>query len=476
MKKLLIKQREKSSLFQLWPIFFTYSLVSVVYSVILINIVNISGIIWPYTSFHVHAIQSSLILSVRSWMWAIAGLFFGLLADRFNRKILFIITTSFSAFSCILFGIIPNSNHKNLWNFFIIASIIAGIGLGGNYPLVHSISSDFLTESQRSQFFGIYYALNLILSNAGMILSAIAFKHGWWRIFFIIIGLLLGGSIVILIVFLKEPPRAHHSSKKLAHILKKEKINYNYQLNRMSFRQSILTTTNIVAIIEGIFTCILFDVILFLIIPYLKEPPINLDSNNVSILFVIFALPAIIISVAFFAQKVDRWAQKGIKIRVDFIIISVTLSVVGLIVAFLTPLDYVSTGGQINWGEVFKKPSFWLFGIIIFTIITARVLYLTNQPPVLQAINLPEAQGFISSVNQFLEIFASGLAPLVGAAALKYTNNNFLLTALICSSIGIPGIFLWIYARTKIINDIANIQSILEKRADVLHQSPIIEP
>ncbi|RLI63350.1 MAG: hypothetical protein DRO88_10150 [Promethearchaeia archaeon] len=458
--------KEKSPLFKLWPIFLTYGIVSLIYSSVLINIVQISNLIWPSIPFHIHAIESSLILSFRSWLWAFAGLLFGMLADRINRKVLFLITTSFTAISCLMFTIIPSHFGNNILLFFIISNAIAGIGLGGNYPLVHSISSDYLTESQRSQFFGIYYGINLVLSNLGMIISAIAFKQGWWRWFFLAVGILLAVCLVILALFLKEPPRAHHSSKKLALVLKKSKIAYNYQLTRESFSKSILKTTNIVAIIEGIFTCILFDVILFLIIPYLKEPPINLDSNNVSILFVIFAFPAIILTAVVFAQKVDQLAHKGITVRVDFIIIAVSVSVVGLIVAFLTPLDYIATDGYIDWKTVLTKPSFWLFGLIIFAIITARVLYLTNQPPVLQAINLPEAQGFISSVNQFLEIFASGLAPVIGAAALTLTHNDYLLTALICSAIGIPGVFLWIYARTKIKKDIADIQAILEERAE----------
>lgn len=460
-------------LVKLWPIFLAYSIVSFIYSAVLINIVNISGLIWPGQAFHQHAVQSGLILSIRSWMWAGTGLIFGILADRFQRKGLFAITSGFTAISCLLFGFIPEDSGSHLYILFILANAICGIGLGGNYPIVSSITNDALDENQRSQFFGIYYALNLITSNAGMIIAAIAFDQGWWQLFFKIIGMGMIITIILLFIFYKEPPRAHKSSEVLAAALKATKTEYQFQLNRKTFRQSIMKPTNIVAIIEGIFTCILFEVILFLIIPYLKEPPLSIDSNNVSILFVVFALPAIILSALVFAQKADKLAKRGIKVRVDFIIASVSISVIGLILAFLLPLENLASNGNIQWGDVIQKPIFWIFGFLIFCIVSARVLYLTNQPPVIQAINLPEAQGFISSVNQFLEIFASGLAPLIGAAALQLTTNNYLLTAFICSAIGIPGAFLWIYARKRIDEDIANINQILEDRAQELHQASL---
>ncbi len=96
------------------------------------------------------------------------------------------------------------------------------------------------------------------------------------------------------------------------------------------------------------------------------------------------------------------------------------------------------------------------------------IIYNINQPPVLQAVNLPEAQGKISSWNQFLETIGQGIGPIIASLLLIATLNNFVSTALILFLIAIPGAIIWAYARRKINADVENISRILSTRAEEL--------
>ena len=98
-------------------------------------------------------------------------------------------------------------------------------------------------------------------------------------------------------------------------------------------------------------------------------------------------------------------------------------------------------------------------------------IWFVNQPPILQAINLPEAQGSISAWNQFLETIGMGIGPLLAGIFLTLYNQNYLLAAVISLSFGIPSAFLWFLARRWIHGDIKNVNDILSKRADELIQN-----
>jgi len=109
-----------------------------------------------------------------------------------------------------------------------------------------------------------------------------------------------------------------------------------------------------------------------------------------------------------------------------------------------------------------------VLGILLFAKFTVGILYNTNQPPVLQAINLPEAKGKISSWNQFVETIGEGLGPTLASILLIVTLNNFLFTALILFLIAIPGAILWVFAKRNIHRDIEKVASILSERGEKL--------
>jgi len=94
-------------------------------------------------------------------------------------------------------------------------------------------------------------------------------------------------------------------------------------------------------------------------------------------------------------------------------------------------------------------------------------LYMVNQAPIIQDINLPEAQGKITSYNQLLENIGLGIGPLLVGILLTLTNNYQTVILIVLLFI-IPGITLWILALRWYHQDRIEIKKILEERADTL--------
>jgi hypothetical protein len=96
---------------------------------------------------------------------------------------------------------------------------------------------------------------------------------------------------------------------------------------------------------------------------------------------------------------------------------------------------------------------------------------MVNQSPVLQEINLPEAQGQIISWNQFLENLGRGIGPSLSGLILVATSNNYQLTILLITLCILPGVILWSMAVKWFPQDASNIREILANRAEFLRNN-----
>ncbi len=178
-------------------------------------------------------------------------------------------------------------------------------------------------------------------------------------------------------------------------------------------------------------------------------------------------MPGVFLGSLGFAKKSDKWGKKNIQIRLDLIAFSIIWLAIAQLFIFLVPFGdsgFTEEQGN-NFIFLLSFPQFWLTGVLWFSISSVRAIYQINQPPILQAINLPEAQGRVSSWNQFLETLGQGTGPLIAGAVLSASGQNYILASLVITFIGIPGAILWIYAKRKINGDIENIENILAKRA-----------
>jgi len=146
----------------------------------------------------------------------------------------------------------------------------------------------------------------------------------------------------------------------------------------------------------------------------------------------------------------------------------IAIAILGLfgfyIFLFFMPLPHVTVAQGNDIGFMLTFPMVWLMGIIALIARGVVGLWNINQPPILQAINLPEAQGTISSANQFLENIGSGTGPIIAGTVLALFSHNYQLTVSITMSIGIIGGMLWLLATRWVNKDVERISLILKQR------------
>jgi len=447
----------------LWPNFLVYLPYAFTISILLINSVIISDIIWPGDDLSVHAGEFGVLVGTSTYMVAFSGILFGILADKYSRIKLFAFSELFYGIGFILNGFVPSGRGFTTFILFMVFNLIRGFGAGGYYPIIASHVNDSTEDKERSQFFGIIQALFQVFQIIGMVISAILFENYFWRLYFFVMGGLITFFGILVYYVAKEPKRGA-KRKELKEILSNDNIVYDYQLTKETIKTTVFSATNIIAFFEGIFTTIIFGVPDFLVTFYLQAAPHNLSPLILSLFMIVFGLPGGVIGSLAFAKISDRLGKKNIKNRVYIIVFSIVIIFFCFLMFFFIPLPSITPEQGKNMLFVVSLPSFWMLGLTAFIIRAVIGLWNINQPSILQEINLPEAQGKISSANQLLESIGSGTGPIIAGSVLLFFNQNYQVTAIIMISLGIIGGLLWLLALKWINKDVDRVSSILKQR------------
>lgn len=444
-----------------WPCFISYASNAVSISALFINVIIFSNIIWPGEAFH--ATEIGLLLGFSTYTMALSGLLFGYLADKVSRVKLISACTLFFGLSLLFNGFAPEGLGMETYIYFLTCILARGFFVGGFWPIINSFINDATIEQERSQFFGALQGVFQVVQIIGMVFSAVMFQSNLWRIYFWIVG---GGILILGLFQMKgsEPKRAANYEE-FQDILADKDIFYEYRLNKKSIKDTIFKPTNIIAFAEGIFTTILLSVPDFLLIAYIQSTPHNISPLSSSLIMIFFGLPGGIIGAVVFAKISDKLAKRTIRNRIYVIIVSIISIFMVYFLVFYLPLPHLSVAEGNNILIILSYPILWVMG---FGALMGRALgglYSINQPPVLQKINLPEAQGTISSSNQFLEHIGYGTGPILAGILLTTFNQNYQITITITMSLGIIGALMWLLALFWIEKDVSRVSSILKKRS-----------
>jgi len=450
----------------LWPIYFLNGFQSILWGGITFLIVPLSRIMWPSDS--THALEMGLIITTLSWSASISGLLFGHYIDKYSRKKILIILSIFRGFAALMLGFGIEGGGSITWIYFLIFVAIFGVFGGLSWPTVISLTNDIVPKEQRSRFFGVYELIRSLTMTFGFLIGALLVQTGFWRLFFWSAGagILIFGFILVL--HIKEPKRGAQQEE-LINILEKD-IHYEFRINREMMKKTMLSKTNIVALVEGIFTWILMGSINFLILNLIQNEPHNISEFSTSIFMVCFGLTGGIAGQLGLARLSDRFARKHMKARIYMIIIAIIGGIISFVLFFFIPWPHLSVEQGKDVGFLMALPIIWLMGSLFFFSRSIFSLYIVNQSPILQQINLPEAQGQIVSWNQFLENLGRGIGPSLSGILLVVTYYNYQLTILIITLCILPGIILWSFALKWLTQDTNQIREILKKRAHSLQE------
>jgi MFS family permease len=451
-----------------WPAFIAKTSYSLTVSAVYLNVIIISNLLWRDEPFH--SGELGLMIGGSMFITAFSGIFFGVRADRYSRKNLFAYSIIFYGISLFLNGFIPIGLGNVSFYIFLTVLLIQGFFSGAFTPTETSYVNDIIDQTKRSEYYGFINALLQLAQIAGMLISSFLFQNLLWRQFYWIFGIIIMLEGIIVALRAQEPKRgAIH--EELKEVLNSEKVEYNYKLTRETIKSTILKRTNIIAFIEGIFTTVLLAIPDFLLIAYITGPTHNVAPFTVTVFMIMTGVPGAMVGSVGFAKISDRIAKKNIRNRVYMIMASMIGMFILFLLIFLLPIPNFSTEEGKNLGIIFTHPEFLILGIMAFLAKMIFTIYAINQPPILQKINLPEAQGKISSANQFLELIGSGLGPMIAGILLANFNQNYQLTVLISVSIGMIGCMVWLFGAKSINKDVQTISLILNNRAEELKDS-----
>ena len=459
---------EKSFNRVFWPLYVLNGFQSVAYGAMIVLVVPLALIIWPNDPAYIHALEMGILYTALSWSGAFAGLLFGKLIDKYSRKKIIIVISMFRGLSMFFLGFAVKGGGSDTWFYFFILIAIFGFFAGGSWPAINSLSNDVVPQVHRSRFFGVYQIVLNTTNIIGWLIATFLVQIGLWRFFFWGIGafILLGG---IVFTIHNEEPKRGVQQEELYHVLQDDSIEYDFQIDREMMRKTMFSKTNSVALIEGIFTCILMSSLTFLILNYVQNPPYNLAPFSIGVFMVIFGLTGGLVGQIFLSRISDKIAEKDPVRRLPIIVIAIIGGLITFALFFFIPWVPLSPEEGKNIAYIMTIPTMWVMGALFFTSRSIFSLYVVNQSPVIQQINLPEAQGQIVSWNQFLEQFGRGIGPLLCGILLAYTSTNYQITVLIVCLCIVPGVILWIIAMKWFPLDRENISTILAKRAEILN-------
>ena len=135
----------------------------------------------------------------------IGAIFFGLLADRYGRRIPLIVNILYYSLIEVLSGLAPN------YRVFFFLRLLYGIGMGGEWGVGASLTMESISAKWRGLISGVLqegYALGFLLAAAAY---RFVYPHWGWRPLFFV-----GGVPALLTLFVRakvKEPEAWHRSR-----------------------------------------------------------------------------------------------------------------------------------------------------------------------------------------------------------------------------------------------------------------------
>ncbi len=430
-----------------------------------VNLFIVSQIIWPGDSLHVTDL--GLFYGIGVYVVAVSGLLFGLLADRYSRVKLQVLITFFYGLSFLLNGFVPAGPDPTSFTWFFALNVFRQTFDGGGAPVAISYMNDAAEETERSQYFGAIQIIHQLFWLGGMFISAIMFQNAYWREFFWVIGAIIMASSLIIALKAKEPKRGA-TKVELKADLQSDKARYEYKLTRETARQTLLSKTNVIVFVEGVFTNVVGSIPLFLMQAYLQDTLYHFAPLVISAFAILFCFPGTIFGSVVLSKRSDLLGNQDIRNRVYIIVVGLVSVMLLAMILFFIPLTPMSAVEGADFGFVLTRPWHWILIVIDFLVYFVIILYSLNQGPILQKINLPEAQGTITAANQFLEFIGHGTGPIILGSLFAFFGNSYQLTVFIAVIIGVPGILCWLFSAKHIKKDVEAVSTILKQRAEDL--------
>ena len=205
--------------------------------------------LWPAvrTALGLSYAQLSYIDSIRVIFQTFSGPFWGMLADRYNRKWVLVIGTGVWGLWTSVCGL-----ATDYWQLLLIR-VIACIGLGCLYPAAFSLLADAFGPKNRGRAMGTISGIGMFGIVAGALTfgAVIGVSENGWRIGFIGLGLTSVLSGVVIAVMVKEPVRGA-AEPELENVIDADSA-AQFRFKFVGLKEILATKTVLVNFLQGIF-------------------------------------------------------------------------------------------------------------------------------------------------------------------------------------------------------------------------------
>jgi len=422
-------------------------------SLLLPNLIIISHFFFGADSFE--AIEIGLVFVAQMGGSAVACLLFGILADKKTRKKMITIALLIWMSGVVLIGVAYR------YYFLLIGALLLGFGSGGYTPVAQAIIGDASPTEKRGQVYG-WSSIFMVIGYFSGIFFASTLSP-FWQLPYLLIAI----PIILLSFIYMLKGRQYElglHEEELQTIAKADNYVYDYRLTGTAFKAVLQNKTNILIFIEGIFSLIGLSMINTYLFPYLEEGPAHVTPFITSLMTFLFISPVYIFAIFFWGRVGDKLVKKYSRIRVLLITLSFIITTPFFI--FIFWIQGSPVGITDTLGAAFANPGILLFIVLFALGIFLVAMYDPNQPPILNAINLPETRGSVFALNRFVEEVGGAFGPLIIGILFEMSGQDFSIAMTLGMLCMIPGTICWIIALKTYPSDRNLIQKIFKERAD----------
>ena len=346
----------------------------------------------------------SVINSVRIILQTFSGPFWGMAADRYNRKWILVIGTGIWGVWTLVCGLVTS-----YWQLLAVR-VIACLGLGCLYPAAFSMLADVFGPRQRGKAMGTISAIGMF----GIVVGAFTFGEMLsipdvgWRWAFILLGLASILSGLVIAVLVRDPVRGGAEPELEEVITEEAAARFRFQL--ADVREVLRSKTVWVNFIQGIFVITPINALSAFFVTWLVDDRGFSEADAPMILGgVVIALAVGSLVGGLVADWADeRWARYG----------RIAVSQVSIVLAF-PALYYMLTG------------AFTLVPIVASAVIAGFFLDWTRRgvkQPLVQNVIRPELRSTAMALTEFFQgAVASVVIILFGNFADRFGLNQTLL-------------------------------------------------
>jgi len=342
----------------------------------------------------------SYVASAFTLLGAALSILFGYMSDRASRKKLLIAVVLIGEIPCLLTGI---KLFTASFEGFVILRILTGIGVGGIYPLLFSLVSDYFTDKHRAKAVAVVdiaWALGIMV---GPIMAGLGLLSDYgWRLAFIMASV-PNFPVVLIFALVARAPERGASETALADALTSG-ATYKHRIQLSDFKFVFRNKTNIFLFLQGIPGTVPWGILTFWVITFFKETQ-GMGQAESTLIWELFGVGAVVGGLGWAILGDRLFSRKPAYLPV--------LCTLGIAIGTIPCYIFFNVGFS---SSIFVMVFGLLGGICISTASS-------NNKAMLMNVNRPEHRGSVFAVFNLTDNIGKGFGPALGGAMLAVSGS-----------------------------------------------------